>query len=61
MVCRDCTMRSMGCHSTCKLYLDYQDSVKELNERRQKEHDTISGIFDHQAISKFMYRKAGRK
>ena len=54
-------MRSMGCHSTCKLYLDYQDSVKELNERRQKEHDTISGIFDHQAISKFMYRKAGRK
>ena len=42
-VCRDCELRTVGCHATCKAYIEareaYTDAVKEINKKKYAAFD----------------------
>ena len=42
-VCRDCELRTVGCHATCKAYIEardaYSDAVKEINKKKYAAFD----------------------
>lgn len=39
--CKDCTNRTMGCHSTCELFKDYEAAKIRYNEERNKDFKEI--------------------
>lgn len=36
--CKGCNDRNMGCHSTCKKYLDWKNEVDALNKEINKQN-----------------------
>lgn len=42
-VCRDCELRTVGCHATCKAYIEardaYSDAVKEIKKKKYATFD----------------------
>lgn len=34
--CKDCPDRSVGCHATCRTYLDWQAEIAKEREERQR-------------------------
>lgn len=37
--CKDCTKRTIGCHSSCKEYQEWAKQKKEISEQLKKEKD----------------------
>lgn len=35
--CKGCEKRYVGCHSKCKLYLEYRSKLNDFNEKIKKE------------------------
>lgn len=48
--CHDCQEREVGCHSTCKKYIEeneqYLKERDEIKEKRYKESAVLSAIID---------------
>ena len=42
--CRDCPDRTMGCHPTCKAYIEWSQERQELIALREKEHELNTAI-----------------
>lgn len=57
MCCKDCTKRTLGCHSKCEEYLAEKAKRQELNDKRRKEKDSIN---DFKEVRKYVVRTKKR-
>lgn len=62
MACYGCTypVRHVGCHATCKQYLDDVNENAIINERRRKEEDIYGSIVAHNNACRARYYKSHR-
>lgn len=51
--CKDCPNRTMGCHSTCELFKDYEAAKQRYYEERDKDFKEIDRY-------RTKYRKKGQ-
>ena len=58
--CYNCTDRVVGCHGTCKKYIDERAKYDETKARKNKDI-AINGCLNHLTANKFMAIRNGRK
>lgn len=60
--CKNCMSRMVGCHSTCKLYINekaaYEDACKNVVDQLRKEMDAVEVKIENSL--KTIKRKGGR-
>ena len=49
--CKGCTDRVLGCHSTCKKYIDFKLNNEELNRKIRKQGE-ITGVLNRYSSDK---------
>lgn len=60
--CKDCQIRSTGCHSHCKAYLAFHEATeKQREERLQKNKDTENYRSVRSGRTYALYRNKERK
>lgn len=45
--CKDCTERAVGCHSTCKKYLEQKECYDQAREKRNEEVNQAALLYEH--------------
>ena len=58
--CNKCENRTVGCHSTCKKYIEDRARYDEIKERERKDND-ITGYLNRMTINKFNAINKGKK
>ena len=59
--CKDCSDRHYGCHSECRLYIDYDKERKAELERRKTAWKIERGIVEHFVRLGTKRKKGGAK
>lgn len=60
--CYKCSNRKISCHSKCKLYLDFSNECKRINEAKFKEHEMLGAeLWRHEQLCKISRKGKNKK
>ena len=50
--CKDCTDRTIGCHSSCETYKGFKEKSEAQRQERYERNDKEQAFSDHMQLSK---------